>query len=259
MLVDASRMKATHISVPLLAWLLAACGASTHSPDNPEAAVEARASSAPSGGPSLPDFAAPQAVTVDPATVDRSDVIPYRTLTTADFKASAPPASHSHHAEELGALTYAYITSTEGTRISVEREGNRPFRGRLVSVEFAAEMDRKRSWWNSNIPDDDPYLLQHEQIHFAMTELAARERTLKATQQLAKMTATGSTQDAVQERLLEALNAQLEEAMKELLQESMRFDQETSAHHDARVQQAWFNRVDHRLKQLSDAARPKGN
>ena len=39
----------------------------------------------------LPEYAAPKGGVVDPASVDLSDVIAYRTLSPSDFKAAQPP------------------------------------------------------------------------------------------------------------------------------------------------------------------------
>ena len=43
-------------------------------------------------------------------------------------------------------------------------------------LRFRAQMDRKCSWWNpKDLGFPQEYILEHEQIHFALCELGARD------------------------------------------------------------------------------------
>jgi hypothetical protein len=56
--------------------------------------------------------------------------------------------------------------------------GQSYFFGRIDHLAFEAVMIPERSWWNPAIQANmTGYVLQHEQIHFALTELAARKLT----------------------------------------------------------------------------------
>lgn len=57
----------------------------------------------------LPDYAAPQGRIVDPAEVSSADIIPYRTLSPADFCARDLPAHANTYARKIGALTCARL------------------------------------------------------------------------------------------------------------------------------------------------------
>jgi hypothetical protein len=43
-------------------------------------------------------------------------------------------------------------------------------------------MNRDCSWWNEKATMDAAYVLEHEQIHFALTELGARSLSANAAQ-----------------------------------------------------------------------------
>ena len=54
-------------------------------------------------------------------------------------------------------------------------DGSVFYRSGATRLRFFAQMDRNCSWWNPGevgLPDD--YILEHEQIHFALFELEAR-------------------------------------------------------------------------------------
>ncbi len=204
---------------------------------------------------SLPEFATPRGRVVDPSSAAGGDLISYRRLSQADFQASAPPAEAAAHAEKLGALTCAYIATAPDTSYEIREtvQGNsRRFAVRFSRLGFVAHMDRSCSWWNaSNQPADVPYVLQHEQIHFALAELEARRRNQEAAQLLASWREeTSSTEDA-KKLVEERLRNLVDEAMADLLDASQDFDEDTSAQHSPERQNEWERRTDKELKELS--------
>jgi hypothetical protein len=71
----------------------------------------------------LPDSAAPSGGLVDPASVDLSDAIPYRTLTRADFKGTQAPAPFAAVADRVGAATCGHVLTTPDTQLAIVGEG----------------------------------------------------------------------------------------------------------------------------------------
>lgn len=185
----------------------------------------------------------------------QGDLIEYRTLKRSDFKAAAPPAEAAEHAQRLGALTCTFIRTTPDTAYQIEeqREGTGPstFVGRFVALGFVAYMDRSCSWWNPkpNAVSED-YILQHEQVHFALSELHARKRNHEARELLAEFSVRTSSLDAAKEEMKAKLNALVQEAIDDLLAENLDFDEDTSAEHDPEAQQGWWDKVHAEIKAL---------
>ena len=127
----------------------------------------------------IPEFARPGLLAYDDASA--GDWIRYRELTRDDFRASEPPDPLGHGAGQIGAATCASIRARPDARISVQRSDE----GVVVVPEglvFEAFLDRDCSWWNdANTALPPGYVLEHEQIHFALFELEARSLTGRAS------------------------------------------------------------------------------
>lgn len=203
----------------------------------------------------MPEYAAPKAGVVDTAALADSDLITYRTLTRADFLAPAPPAAAREHAEKLGALTCTFIVTTPETSYQIEERrepGAAPtFSGGFDKLGFVAHMDRNCSWWNpNNEAESEAYVLQHEQIHFALTEIHARRQTLTAETVIREFRVNTSTLDDAKLEIKDELSRLVDRAMEELLELNEEFDEQTSAVRDPVVQQQWFDRVERDLAEL---------
>lgn len=203
----------------------------------------------------LPEHARPRAGVVDPAAYRAVDPIRYRALTRADFRAAAPPAHVAAHAGSFGAFTCANIVPEGMARVRFEPTGEPgTYLGRLENAAFHAEMDRGCSWWNPKgppIPAD--YVLEHEQIHFALTEIQARRLTAKLREVRLR---TDSPQDATGE-LQARYNEVLQDATQELLRASTAFDEDTSGSYQPARQARWRERVEADLARTGGgAARP---
>ena len=146
----------------------------------------------------LPDSAAPSGGLVDPASVDLSDAIPYRTLTRADFKGTQAPAPFAAVADRVGAATCGHVLTTPDTQLEIVGEGVQGgamnYRVQVRKLRFLALMDRSCSWWNDGVAAFAPeYVLEHEQIHFALYELGARRLNASASAISRKMQSEGSS------------------------------------------------------------------
>jgi hypothetical protein len=208
------------------------------------------------GCSALPDYAAPRGNMVsDPSRIERGDLIEYRALKRSDFKASEPPAEAREHAQKLGALTCTFITTTPQTGYQVREvrgsNGDSTFVGQFKEIGFVAYMDRACSWWNpapTSVPQ--AYVLQHEQVHFALSEIEARRRHHTAQKKREEFRVTTSSLQEAKEQLSEDLKAFVADAMEDLLEVNQQFDEDTSAVYDPAAQQAWWERVERQLAEV---------
>lgn len=212
------------------------------------------------GCSSLPDFATPKGRVVEPHEVAGADLIRYRTLTRADFRAPAPPPEAAAHAEQLGALTCAYIATTPDTAYEIRetvRGRDRSYEVRFERLGFLAHMDRGCSWWNDESKaKDDAYVLQHEQIHFALAEIEARRRNQEAKELLQSWFEKTSSMDEAKRKVEVKLEGLVNDAMAELLDVSEDFDEDTSAKRSPERQNAWEQRVNEELAKLARYRNP---
>jgi hypothetical protein len=178
------------------------------------------------------------------------DLIRYRTLTRNDFRGPAPTGPAANHVDKVGAQSFVLVKHDPGlefARKSPTKAGEKRIIGRVQKLHFRAWMDRSRSWWNPK-PRDTPetYVLEHEQIHFALVELEAAAMN-QAGRKLMQKTFAGDDEKKVQADVEEAISAVVREGMERLLETNRDFDEETSARHDPKQQNAWWQRVQREL------------
>ena len=187
------------------------------------------------------EYRAPTVRLVDPAQLAHRDAVPYRALTRADFRASAPPGDDAHAAEHMSAYTCANLLPTGALMLEARQAAaGEPFTARPQPVEMVAVMDRDCSWWNPDQRDDQQaYVLQHEQIHFAITEAAARELTSR----IHGLRATGDTAEAATAALQRRIDGALRDATRAMTARHTDFDRDTSGRHEPALQQRWYDRL----------------
>jgi hypothetical protein len=196
----------------------------------------------------LPDYAAPKGRVGGLAEFDATDVVAYRTLERGDFRGSEPPAEFAGVAERMGAATCAYILTTPDTQLMLQAvpsaDGSLRYEAQAQEIGFHARMDRGCSWWNAeqeHMPAD--YVLQHEQIHFALIELEARRMQASSAQIARGIRASAATPEEATRLAQEQLNAVIARHMKAVLERSREFDEDTSLGYRPERQQAWWARV----------------
>jgi len=109
-----------------------------------------------------------------------------------------------------------------------------------------------RSWWNPKIPGGmRAYVLQHEQIHFALTELASRQLTAESQKWAADVLAIQSTPQDVRAELARQINERINSAMEASLKRQAEFDEDTSLHINPKRQQWWSWTVEDELKRTA--------
>jgi hypothetical protein len=202
----------------------------------------------------LPDYAAPRGEMARMGTTDFTDSIGYRTVEKADFKGSAPPPDYGANGYKLGAITCASIVMRPEPQIMtrwVRKDGETQWFAELKEPpRYLAVMRRRCSWWNPKTEFHD-YQLQHEQIHFAHTEIAARKLNALAAEIDKAARVSGSSQKEVAADCEEALVAPFKENVEALLARGLKFDEQTSGLHAVDVQKRWFDAAMKELEELS--------
>lgn len=196
----------------------------------------------------LPEFAAPTGRVLDRREDVPRDMIGYRQLTRDDFQSPQPPPLYEPHRKRLGAATCAYVLSLPETHIEVveqrSRDGPTLFRAVPIDLGFSARMDRACSWWNSEQTRLPPaYVLEHEQIHFALFEIEARRLDARAQALTVAATVTALTAEEAARRSHERLEAALAKALDDALRRNREFDEDTSMGFQPKRQKVWRERV----------------
>jgi hypothetical protein len=205
-----------------------------------------------SGCATLPDYAAPQGEVIDPATVDMSDVISYRTLARSDFRGAEPPPAFVPYKKTVGAATCGHILTTPDTNLRVKSVSTASagvsYRAVAHHLRFRAQMDRNCSWWNPRdlgVPQE--YILEHEQIHFALFELEARRLNASVPEIIAQLEAGAPTAEQAAALVQRNLEEVIGKRMREILKRSRAFDEDTSMGFQPERQKTWLRRVQSEL------------
>lgn len=210
----------------------------------------------------MPDYAAPKGGVVEASQLDSSDVISYRPLTRADFRGQQVPLEFAKVAERVGAATCGQVRTTPDTAFLIHaRKDSETSRERhwveVKKLAFVALMDRRCSWWNDPVAERQPaYVLEHEQIHFALYELGARELNASVAALTRDMTREGSSKEEVQARAQRALAGALSEATHKLIERNRDFDRDTSLGFRPARQRSWLERVTAELAATQAFASP---
>jgi len=194
----------------------------------------------------LPDYALPKTQLVDATQLAHTDGVPYRQLTRADFRATTPPIDNARHAERMSAFTCANVVPQGELQMEVRQaQPGGEFVARPKQIAFLAKMDRNCSWWNPKQESAQlAYVLQHEQIHFAIAEAGGRELTKRILAQ----SATGDSPEQAASALQRAIDGAVRDAMDEMSARNTEFDLATSGRREPVLQQRWYDQLSAELK-----------
>jgi hypothetical protein len=194
---------------------------------------------------------------VDPGAQPAMDTVAYRALTRDDFRASEPPSEVREHAEHLGAITCVYLVPAQELRAQVwpepQADGSTRYRGELAELSFRALMDRSCSWWRQG-PLPTEYVLEHEQIHFALMEIGARRLNARARSLARAFQARVAAPDEVAAAARAYVDRLLQDEMEKLLARNLAFDRDTSLRHRPRKQARWRERIEAELRETEALA-----
>lgn len=199
----------------------------------------------------LPEHAQPRLVFPPIDNLTSREGFGYRQLDIKDFKATFLPADYRQYDHEIGAQSCISIRPSRDSKFNVVQSSYQNmlfYAGTISQLTFEAIFVPDCSWWNSKIAKSrEQYVLQHEQIHFALAELAARKLTDEINSEVKSYLAIGNTYNEVQKDIMEKLKILEQEAMEKSLEEHTDFDEDTSLFYDPRVQRRWLENVNVRL------------
>jgi hypothetical protein len=184
-----------------------------------------------------------------------SQVVSYRELTIADFRAPALPKDLISHKHDLNAHTSVAIRTRPEAKYLFSFEGSKAGQlrcGHAENLGFEAVMLPEKSWWSPTLAaDKEAYVLQHEQVHFALMEVAARQLNRRAAVERVQLTACEADAEAVTNRISATIDRWMAESQQETLKQHGAFDEATSRLYALKVQQWWYDRA---MKELLDLA-----
>lgn len=199
----------------------------------------------------LPDYARPRFHVPDNAAAIGREGFGYRALTIEDFQARELPPSYRQHSHRINAHSCISIRPAREMKGRITQgvyEGRPFFVGSIGEVHFEAVFVPGCSWWSPEIPAArQAYVLEHEQIHFALAELAARRLTREARREVEAMLIVNDSRQAVQAELQATIQGLARDAMEASFAEHTAFDEETSLIYDPRAQRWWLEEVTERL------------
>lgn len=203
------------------------------------------------GCPKLPDYALPNVTKAEGTRASSEEVFSYRQLTIEDFRAVSLPEDKKNHSDSINAHSCIQIRPRRDSKFKITR-GNMNnelfYFGSIEYITFEAVMIPSCSWWNPNLPKKKKaYVLEHEQIHFALMELAARELTMEARKTAESFLSVRTTYQDVRIEISEELKRMTRQAMDDILKEHTEFDKETSLYFDPKAQKWWREKVEQKL------------
>lgn len=200
----------------------------------------------------LPDNARPQLFR--PAIDVVSSVIAYRPLRRDDFQAVVQPPYTEDDAHPLNAHTAVALRTCDGvvSRVYPDSSGEGGYIGEVQNLKFVALMLPQKSWWNPDLPPEmSAYVLQHEQVHFTLMEIAARELNRKVSYDGSLRGVRDDDADRLQRRLAARIDALLDASQKKISLRHAAFDMDTSRLHNPSLQQWWHEQLAKELDELS--------
>lgn len=184
-----------------------------------------------------------------------SQVISYRDLTVADFRARALPEDLRSHGRDLNAHTSVAIRTRSGAKYAFSFQGNdgrQLWCGHVENLGFEAVMLPAKSWWSPTLAKDkEAYVLQHEQVHFALMVVAVRLLNRRVALEGDELTVCAADREAVKAGMSSAIDRWMAESQQEILRQHGDFDEATSRLYATKEQLCWYDRV---MKELQDLA-----
>jgi hypothetical protein len=188
---------------------------------------------------------------MSPASFEGTDAVPYRPLKREDFRGSRGypvPANE----EAVPSTVCTKIVARPGHAIA--RSAGGAYVASLEAPSFYAVMGRTCSRWLAGGDLSEEHVLEHGQIHFAITELEARRLNARAEDIVRQIHSAGTDPTNAAERANETLQQVVERAEKAARDRGMVFDQQVKR--DRARQRAWFHKITNELDVTMPYARP---
>ncbi len=196
----------------------------------------------------LPEYAQPHIMEIGKKQEGFKREITYRKLTVDDFQASKLPEDIESHSKNIGAHVCSRIRVGKDAVFTITREYLNQqihYYGTITHINFEAVMDPECSWLNPDISGKKlEYVLEHEQIHFALMEIAARKLTQDIRKEAKNFIAIQSTFQDTKDEISAKIKDMALTANQAVLKEHTSFDEYTSLYFDPKAQRWWLYRVE---------------
>lgn len=189
--------------------------------------------------------------------VDSLDLTGYRPLLRGDFRGKHAPAQFLHSPTLPVAVSCIYVVLNPQARLYAQPkqvDGTTVYVPQAQDLAFQAVLSRSCSWWNDQHQVSPAYVLEHEQIHFALYEVAARRLNARADHLLRALEGTSVSPQAAIAAAQQFIHQSLARTMQDVVKANVNFDRETSFGFQPDRQQQWRRTVEGDLKQLSEHA-----
>ena len=201
----------------------------------------------------LPEYAKPRTVQIDETSGSLATAFTYRQLKREDFRAASLPENMSPHGKSINAQSAIRIRITADSKFSIARRPSldeKNYVGSINRLAFEAVMLPDSSWWNPKLQGAiTGYVLQHEQIHFALTEIAARKLTSDARKWASKFSVIKETPQEIYSEMTRQIKGLINSAMEANKKRHLKFDEETSLFYTPSWQAWWLEVTEKELKQ----------
>ena len=199
----------------------------------------------------LPEHARPRFHVPEDVVHTRGEGFDYRQLTVKDFEAESLTSDYQEYNHEINAQSCISIRPSRDSKIRIVQSYYQDmllYLGTIPELTFEAIFIPSCSWWNPGLPGKrEAYVLEHEQIHFALTELAARKLTNEVIEEIKGYLAIGDTYNEAQKDIMGNLKDITQKAIEASMEEHTDFDENTSLFYDPKVQRRWLEKVNTRL------------
>jgi hypothetical protein len=204
-----------------------------------------------SGCAQLPEYARPHIIEIDNKQELLKKGFTYRQLTVYDFQASGLPENIEPHAKNIAAHACCRIRAAKESKFTIARgylNQQIHYFGSIKYIGFEAVMIPDCSWLNPRVSQENlEYVLEHEQIHFALMEIAARKLTREAKEETKNFMAIQSTYKDTRDEISAMIRDLVRSANEAVLEEHTTFDEDTSLYFDPESQRQWLERVKYEL------------
>ncbi len=181
------------------------------------------------------------------------EFISLQPLQRKHFRAAAPPSFLTDEASSLAAHA-AIVLRLRSTATYVEMStADGPDQRRCVEARgllFEAVLLPHRSWWNPSLAAvRSESTLQHEFIHFALMEAAARRLNRRLAAEGHDLRVCEKGVASAHAIIAATVEAWLQQEHRKVMKQHDDFDHATSRLHDPLIQQWWYDRVMAELSQ----------
>jgi hypothetical protein len=185
----------------------------------------------------------------DPAESLGGDFVDHRRLSVTDFRAAIPERVAPVVPIEGGVVAaHVAVTVLCKADVRMQTQSDGASEARFARLGFRALLDRTRSWWNLDLDGDELWRLRHEQGHFDLAEVMARDLRRQARDLRASLRGKGPTPEAAAADLASQWTATVAPRIDAHRWLQNRYDLETLHGIDTEAQGRWWREIDRDLR-----------